>query len=279
MPLWWSEYPADSPLGKPGWILLGLVLAMGGTLLYEMRRYRAPGQALERLSLSFTAFCLLGVLSGFLIQLRFLESSAVGLDGNALVDHRGEALRRGSLHDFGRLVGRHKMVPLLESRQDLGGCRRRRRPWAMLAAWARVRAGWGPGWHPTARLGPAAVGSCSSTGCCWRWPGIGGRPDDFAAETRRGSRKTPASWLPGLGGALDVIDSLLLAAPVAYAVLGRASMIAASVKSSPRAWLQGRKPGRLFATAMRLSPSRSLWAQAGKSGLSVGRGGVVSYAV
>jgi phosphatidate cytidylyltransferase len=49
--------------------------------------------------------------------------------------------------------------------------------------------------------------------------GIAGMIGDLAESLlkRDMERKDSSTWLPGLGGVLDIIDSVLLAGPVAYA--------------------------------------------------------------
>jgi phosphatidate cytidylyltransferase len=48
--------------------------------------------------------------------------------------------------------------------------------------------------------------------------GIGGVLGDLAESLlkRDMQRKDSSDWMPGFGGVLDVLDSILLAAPVAY---------------------------------------------------------------
>src|SRR5262249_34555998 len=59
----------------------------------------------------------------------------------------------------------------------------------------------------------------------WRWiaygllVGIAGLLGDLAESLlkRNAGQKNSSTWMPGLGGILDVLDSILFAAPVAYA--------------------------------------------------------------
>jgi phosphatidate cytidylyltransferase len=58
----------------------------------------------------------------------------------------------------------------------------------------------------------------------WGWiafgviVGIAGMIGDLAESLfkRDMGRKDSSNWLPGFGGVLDIVDSLLIAAPVAY---------------------------------------------------------------
>lgn len=211
MPLWWRNYPSDCPLGKPGWILVGLALAVGLVLVYEMRRYQRPEQALERVSLSLASFSLLGVLFSFIFQLRLVGDNGVGMVAMLSLIVVVKFSDVGA-YTAGRLLGRTKLVPRLSPGKTwegaVGGV-----ALAMLASWV-VFAHLGP------RLAPEAsweqpLWAVLAYGGLLAIAGVGGDLT-ISLLKRDAGQKDSGNWIPGLGGALDVIDSLLMAAPVAY---------------------------------------------------------------
>jgi phosphatidate cytidylyltransferase len=179
--------------------------------LCEMRRYERPGVVMERLALGLLAVGYLGVLFGFLAKLRLLGDGAVGIPALlslVLIVKFGDI----GAYTLGRLFGRHKMAPVLSPGKTWEG-----------AAGAVLAACFG-GWVTGAWLVPALVETTGSVST-WRWlaygviVGIFGMAGDLAESLikRDVGRKDSSTWMPGFGGILDVLDSILFAAPVAYA--------------------------------------------------------------
>jgi phosphatidate cytidylyltransferase len=112
----------------------------------------------------------------------------------------------------GRSLGRHKMTPILSPKKTIeggiGGILT-----ACLASWIFFR------WCVPGLVGEASVVT--------PWWGavvygaviaVAGACGDLAESLlkRDMERKDSSRWMPGLGGVLDVLDSLLIAAPAAY---------------------------------------------------------------
>ena len=108
----------------------------------------------------------------------------------------------------GRLLGRHRMTPVLSPKKTWEG--RRRAAWlsAVLTAVALDRSGPVPVLHGGDL---AAVGFGLTVG-------LAGMLGDLAESLiKRDCQKKDASQVvPGFGGVLDVVDAVLFAAPVAY---------------------------------------------------------------
>jgi phosphatidate cytidylyltransferase len=110
----------------------------------------------------------------------------------------------------GRLVGQHKMSPLVSPGKTWEGAAGAIL-FAMLAAWLCLT------------YLPAALG-VSDPLPSWYWVvfgptvGLAGLLGDLSESLfkRDMGRKDSSTWLPGFGGVLDVIDAVLFAAPVAY---------------------------------------------------------------
>lgn len=177
--------------------------------LREMAVYREPGQATVRLALATWSVAYLGVLPSFLVQLRWLPDAA---------DHPGVA--RGTLalalaifvpkfcdvgaYFTGRFLGRHKMTPVLSPKktwEGFGG--------GMAASVATT--------FGIDALGPVFPSPLATIGFGLS-VGVAGVIGDLAESLiKRDCEKKDASQVvPGFGGVLDVVDSIVFAAPVVY---------------------------------------------------------------
>ena len=223
MPVLWPE-AVTTPVGRLGWLSIGLgggvLLAMFG----EMQRYDGRWQSTINLGLSMFAVVYLGGLMGFMVQLRLLGGPPWGDDGRwgllALVSLIA-TVKMSDIGQYtvGRLIGRHPLAPAVSPGKTwegaVGGI-----VFAVGAAWAVFHWGTGvilgtagaagggflPADHPLAITLFALAVAIS---------GIVGDLTESMLK-RDAGMKDSSHWLPGFGGVLDVLDSLLAAAPVAY---------------------------------------------------------------
>jgi phosphatidate cytidylyltransferase len=210
-PVAWSNYPADCPLGQWGWTAIGMVAAMGGLFLVEMLGYRQPGEAVVRLALGVFAVSYVTLPLVFLLHLRRLGSTHEGILSLVSVILVVKLADSGA-YFTGRAVGRHKMAPVLSPKKTWEGA-----VGAFVAAWlggALFFYGVAPlcGWEA---LRETSWLACSAYALPVAAAGMVG---DLAESLLKRDLqvKDSAAWVPGLGGVLDVLDSLLFAAPVAY---------------------------------------------------------------
>lgn len=180
--------------------------------LWEMATYRAPGGSVSRISLLLFAVGYLGVLPSFLAQLRWWPA------GQAEADLRGEAAlaltffvpKFCDIGAFftGRLLGRHPMTPRLSPKKTWEGLA------GGLVASVLIAAAINHWVWPVA----GGVVAASLVGLVL---GVAGVLGDLAESLikRDGGQKDASHSVPGFGGILDVVDSILFAAPVAWAVL------------------------------------------------------------
>jgi len=206
-----SEYPADGPLGKLGWPLVAMAIGVALAFVGEMARYEKPGGVIVNVALSVFTIAYVGLLLVFLIALRTYHNNEWGMAALISAVFVTKMSDTGA-YTFGRLFGRHKMSPILSPKKTIEG---------------------GIGGIVTACL-------CSAAFFYWLVPVIFGLDDaepqlwgcivygvvvaiagmigDLAESLlkRDMERKDSSSWMPGLGGVLDVLDSLLFAAPAAY---------------------------------------------------------------
>ncbi len=183
-------------------IAFGVLIAFVG----EMLRFKLPGGHMINLSGAVFAIVYIGLLGSFMVLLR-VAYGIMAVFSMALITKMCDV----GAYAVGRLIGRHKMAPSLSPGKTIEGgiggmC------FAVLAAW-----------FSTAVLFPLATGVPSKT----TWIGVvvyglsvglAGALGDLAESLikRDVSRKDSGVNVPGFGGFLDIFDSLLLAAPVAF---------------------------------------------------------------
>jgi phosphatidate cytidylyltransferase len=153
------------------------------------------------------ALVYVGVMLGWMIQLRMLWG--IGALASLIIVVK---MADTGAYAVGRLIGRHPMAPVLSPRKTLEG-----------AVGGLLTAGL-VSWAVFAWLVPLMTVQQAYRGAWWRSMLFGlvvggaGMLGDLAESLLKrdvGSRDS-SRWLPGFGGVLDLLDSLLLAAPVAW---------------------------------------------------------------
>jgi phosphatidate cytidylyltransferase len=204
----WFWRHSGAPVAPHPWLLAAeyLAIVVFAAFLVEMARFREPGEAVVRMALTVWLVVYLGLLPCFLAQLRWLPGApAVGTTALLLAIFVPKACDIGA-YFTGRFLGRHPMAPILSPKKTWEGAA------GGLAAAVLVT-------MALDRLGPAEV-----LGPWWAEAGFGltvgaaGMFGDLAESLiKRDCRQKDASAaVPGFGGVLDVVDAVLLAAPVAY---------------------------------------------------------------
>jgi phosphatidate cytidylyltransferase len=216
-PLYYSfagkTYPPDCPLGKLGLTFSAFALCVPLVFGGEMLRYQKPGGVIVNVALALFAIAYLGVSYSFLIWMRYIDeaNSKLGIAAVISVILVVKFSDTGA-YMFGRLLGRHKMTPLLSPGKTIEG---------------------GIGGIATACvvsclyfqfLAPTIAGVSTPIGDWRGWLiygvalALAGMVGDLAESLlkRDMQQKDSSTWMRGLGGILDVIDSVLIAAPVGY---------------------------------------------------------------
>jgi phosphatidate cytidylyltransferase len=193
-------------------------VAVLAAFVVEMARYRAPGKSVVQLSAAVFSLAYVGLLLSFLVQLRAIDVDPVDQSGRwglvALVSLVA-VVKAGDIgaYTVGRLIGRHKMTPLLspgKTWEGAGGAI----VFAALAAWLIEKL-----WvHQDSSLALTSDASPIAWVAYGVLIGIVGLLGDLAESLikRDLGRKDSSDWMPGFGGVLDLLDSILFAAPVAY---------------------------------------------------------------
>jgi phosphatidate cytidylyltransferase len=209
-----ANWPANAgPWAHPGvWrdVLGAFAAVVLAAFLAEMATFREPGGSVLRIALTAWVVAYLGVLPSFLAQLRWWptpaegESAARGVTALALTVFVPKFCDVGA-YFTGRALGRHKMTPVLSPKKTWEGL-----AGGLLAAvLTAVAINRGPA--PVLQDDLRAVGFGLSVG-------LAGVLGDLAESLiKRDCRQKDASQImPGFGGVLDVVDSIVFAAPVAY---------------------------------------------------------------
>lgn len=214
-PLWWGlvhrDFPDAPSLGYFGWPLAALAVATTLSFFAEMQKYERPGQATVNVALAVFAMVYIGVLMGFLAALRLRGGNAWGLTALLSLVFIVKMSDTGA-YLFGRLFGRTKMTPVLSPGKTVEG------------AFGGLAMACFAGWLFFQYIAPAIVGSGYVMPSLAGWlsysliVAASGMLGDLAESLikRDMQRKDSSTWLPGLGGVLDIIDSIILSAPPAF---------------------------------------------------------------
>jgi phosphatidate cytidylyltransferase len=188
-------------------LMTGIALVMFG----EVWRYRQPGGVLASVALSVFIVAYVAVPMTFVAGLRFLGGNELGMAAllcAALVVKCSDI----GQYAFGRALGRNKLTPRLSPKKTIEG------------AVGGVIVACAVAWASFTFLVPL-IAPGSNVKIPW-WQSLlfgvlvalAGMLGDLAVSIikRDTGRKDSSRWLPGLGGVLDILDSVLLAAPAAY---------------------------------------------------------------
>ncbi len=201
--------PHVSSLGDPWlWVAGATAGFLMLAFLIEAAHFQGPSGAVLRLSLAFGVVGYLGLLACFFLQLRWLP----GWHGSLALALAIFVPKCGDIGAYftGRLLGRHPMAPVLSPKKTWEG------------------AGGGLAASVAAAVGINALGLYfAPEGALLTWSsaigfgvvvGIVAQLGDLAESLvkRDCERKDASVRIPGFGGVLDVLDSILFSAPVSY---------------------------------------------------------------
>ena len=188
-------------------ILAALGIAVLLVVLGQMWRYQKPGGNTANLATGIFAVAYIGLMLCFAVQLRIVWGIGA-LAAWVIVVKMGDT----GAYTVGRLIGRHKMAPAISPGKTIEGAFGAL-AFSCFGAWAAFR------W-----LVPALTPETAASGPWWGWlvfgllVGSAGIAGDLAESLlkRDVGVKDSSTWMPGFGGVLDILDSLLLSAPVAW---------------------------------------------------------------
>jgi phosphatidate cytidylyltransferase len=199
----WGEGVAPPPAWEM--VLFALLVAFLVAFLVELASYTGPGNSTARVAYTAFAVVYLGVCAVCFARIRFdAPGGALALAAAVFVPKCGDI----GAYFTGRLIGRHPFTPNLSPKKT----------WEGFAGGMAFAVGTAVGVHflgPVFRYGP---GHAVAFGLVVGLLGVLG---DLAESMikRDAQAKDASRTVPGFGGVLDVIDSVLFAAPVAYLLL------------------------------------------------------------
>jgi phosphatidate cytidylyltransferase len=211
-----SSMAAASPTAAIAWPAVAIIFAIIALFLAEIATYRPQGGAIERLAAATLTVVFLGLPLACLVSLRLLcrenlgpEQTGPGHLGMLPLMSLVVVAKVGDIAAYlgGSLVGRHRMAPTLSPGKTWEG--------AVASLVGAVTASW----LVLERFGTTASGrpwgGWFVFGLC---VGLAAMAGDLAESLlkRECGVKDSGRSLGGLGGFLDLVDSLLFAAPVAW---------------------------------------------------------------
>jgi len=201
-------YEPSDPVSILSWPLLTFVGVLMVSFVVQSIQFQKPGRTMSTIAGTVLVVAYVGLLGGFIIQMRWFEGPLHGMLALVLFIATAKGADTGA-YTLGRLAGRHKLWPSLSPNKTIeggiGGLL-----FAVAAALIVTRAA-----HDLLGI------------TLWNWPvaiayglliGVAAQLGDLMESMikRDCERKDASSAVPGFGGVLDVLDSLLFAGPVAY---------------------------------------------------------------
>lgn len=201
-------YDPLAPVNALGWPLLSFAAVVMATFVVQSAQFQKPGATMATISGTVLAVAYVGLLGSFIIQLRWLEGPYHGLIPLVYLFVTAKGADTGA-YTLGRIAGRHKLWPRLSPNKTVEGA-----VGGLLFAVAGallITAGTralphvaGLSWGGAVLFG-LVVGTAAQLG------------DLMESMIKRDcARKDASGVVPGFGGVLDVLDSLLFAGPVSF---------------------------------------------------------------
>ena len=220
--------------------MLGLALVF--SLIYYSRRRRVQGM-IAAAGGALLAFCYLGLLAGFIVAIR--REHAVWILVWVLLVAKSSDI---GAFVTGKSIGKHKLIVWLSPGKTWEGFFGGIVFASVIGAATAPLVGWlvGDAPSPSWLLG-AILGAVF---------GVMGQAGDLLASLlkRDAGIKDSGSSIPGFGGVLDVVDSLMLVAPVAYWVLKLSLLGVQPAPLPPEAGPEGPPESGVVAPADALVP-------------------------
>jgi phosphatidate cytidylyltransferase len=201
-------YDPLTPVNALAWPLLTFAAVVMVTFIAQSAQFEKPGATMATIAGTVLAVAYVGVLGSFLIQMRWFDGPYHGLVPLGFLFTTAKGADVGA-YTLGRLAGRRKLWPRLSPNKTVegafGGLLFGVGGALLIDALARgVLRVHTLSWGQAALFG-LVVGASAQLG------------DLMESMIKRDcERKDASAAVPGFGGVLDVLDSLLFAGPVAF---------------------------------------------------------------
>jgi phosphatidate cytidylyltransferase len=203
-----SLYDPMDPVSALSWPLLTFVAVVMAAFLVRSVQFPEAKSTMATIAATILVVAYVGLLGSFIIQLRWLEGRYHGVLPIVFLIATAKGADTGA-YTAGRLLGRRKLWPRLSPNKTIegafGGLFASVGAALIVAAIARFLLHVPTlGWPAAAGFG-VVVGLAAQLG------------DLMESMIKRDcARKDASAAVPGFGGVLDVLDSLLFAAPVSF---------------------------------------------------------------
>ena len=202
----WGSHVTN--IGQPWlWLFASFMTFLMFTFMVEAAAFREPGGTVIRIASTLFLVAYLAGLAAWLLQLRWLpgHTGTFALALAIFVPKMGDS----GAYFAGRFLGRHKMTPILSPKKTWEGAAGGLFASLLVALGLNALA---------AALG-VPVFTWEVAAGFGLTVGLAGMIGDLMESLikRDSQRKDASAVMPGFGGVLDVVDSVLFAAPVAYA--------------------------------------------------------------
>ena len=173
-------------------------------------QFEKPGRTMATIAGTVLAVAYVGLLGSFIIQMRWFDGPFTAWCRWCFLIATAKGADTGA-YTLGRLAGRHKLWPQPQPEQDDRGGRRRA---GLRGGWPRC---WSRRWLVSCSACPTLATGRRPSASAWS-SGVAAQLGDLMESMikRDCERKDASAAVPGFGGVLDVLDSLLFAGPVAY---------------------------------------------------------------
>ncbi len=202
-------WAGSGPAAMIGWAAFALVAALAAMLVIEIARYRPGGASLGRVATGTCVIAMIGLPLAFMVGLRLIAANVRGVASLVPLVSMVAVVKGGDIAAYciGSLVGRHKLAPLVSPGKSWEGAAASLAA-SLTVAWAVLEwSGWSAGQQP--------LGGWIVYGLAVGVAGMLGDLSESLVKRDLGAKDSGGS-LGGMGGFLDLIDALLLAAPVAW---------------------------------------------------------------
>lgn len=202
-------YDPARPFETLAWPFLTFVAVLMVSFVVQSVQFEKPGHTMAKISGTVLVVAYVGVLASFMIQLRWFSGRLQGILSLVYLVASAKGADTGA-YTLGRLAGRHKLWPALSPFKTIegavGGLLFSVAAALIVTAIARFLLNAPTLSWPLATVYGLVVGAVAQLG------------DLMESMIKRDcERKDASDVVPGFGGVLDVIDSLIFAGPVAYA--------------------------------------------------------------
>jgi phosphatidate cytidylyltransferase len=203
-------YDPGRPLDVLAWPFLTFIAVLMTCFVVQSIQFAKPGRTMAKIAGTVLAVAYIGLLGSFIIQMRWFEGRHQGLMSLVFLVATAKGADTGA-YTLGRLAGRHKLWPSLSPKKTiegaLGGLAFGVGAALLVATIARHGFGIPAFSGPEAAVYGLVIAVVAQLG------------DLMESMIKRDcDRKDASQAVPGFGGVLDVLDSLIFAGPVAYAL-------------------------------------------------------------